>query len=134
MSWEPKVDADGFRYYGKWAGNPRGNRENKTRCIVCVSGNIMHGEHPHQCTKPRGKGPDGLYCTIHDPAYVEKKSDDINARWAAKRRAEGKPYRDRSRMEHALRLIADGHNDPRLVAKLALEQDEDRIVFPDDAA
>lgn len=50
--------------YGSWAGDPKGNPENPERCIKEVwprSGSWT----PYQCTRPRGHGPDGLYCRQH---------------------------------------------------------------------
>ena len=54
----------GKRIYGPWAGAPKGRKEDMQKCIVEVSDG---GPWPsyHQCLKPRGKGPDGLYCGLH---------------------------------------------------------------------
>ena len=52
-----------MRVYDKSSLNPRGNREDVTRCISEVS----DGTHWHflQCSRKRGHGPDGLYCKQH---------------------------------------------------------------------
>ena len=63
----PEVEADGFRYYGKWAGLPRGVKENLTRCVAQVAVTDGRVTHFHQCQRKRGKGPEGLYCAVHRP-------------------------------------------------------------------
>ena len=50
------------RIYGGWAGNPKGNPENKENCIEEVYGLDWYS---HQCTRKRGHGKDGLYCKQH---------------------------------------------------------------------
>ena len=52
------------RRYGNWAGNPKGNPENKTRCIKEVWPS-SRGWVPYQCSRKRGYGKDGLYCKQH---------------------------------------------------------------------
>ena len=49
--------------YNQWAGNPRGDLEDKTRCIKEVQDSS--GWHFYQCQRKRGYGPDGLYCKQH---------------------------------------------------------------------
>lgn len=53
------------RIYGEWAGNPGGQREDETRCIASVPSSIGRGMVNRQCAKPRGRGPDGLWCGVH---------------------------------------------------------------------
>jgi hypothetical protein len=53
------------RRYGVWAGNPDGNPEDVTRCIEEVWNTGSAGWIPHQCSRKRGHGPDGLYCKQH---------------------------------------------------------------------
>jgi hypothetical protein len=53
-----------MRFYGKWAGNPKGIREDPQRCIAEVS-DRERWTHFYQCQRKRGKGPEGLYCGIH---------------------------------------------------------------------
>lgn len=66
MLWIPEVGADGLRRYGKWSGNERGTVEDTALCVaeVCTGGAWI----PWQCTRKRGKGPDGLYCGQHAKA------------------------------------------------------------------
>lgn len=52
-----------MRRYGSWAGDPDGKKECPDRCIA----EVAEGRSAlfYQCQKPRGKGPDGLYCGVH---------------------------------------------------------------------
>lgn len=52
-------------------GSIRKVREDTGRCIVAIFKNW--GDH--QCTRKRGKGPDGLYCTQH-ANRIQKRADD----------------------------------------------------------
>ena len=60
----PKKESDGFRYYGTWAGNPNGIKEDTSRCIyeVWESGRSFIS---HQCSRKRGYGIDGVFCKQH---------------------------------------------------------------------
>ena len=49
------------RLYNKWAGNPKGVKEDKTLCIE----EIFRGFVPHQCNRKRGYGEKGLFCKQH---------------------------------------------------------------------
>lgn len=40
------------------------NRENPALCVVAVSGSERWSD-PRQCSKPRGHGEGGLFCTVH---------------------------------------------------------------------
>ena len=51
------------RIYDKWAGNPKGEKEDLTCCIAEV--HDWTGWHLLQCSRKRGYGPDGLYCKQH---------------------------------------------------------------------
>jgi hypothetical protein len=53
-----------MRIYNKWAGNPRGTKEDITRCIVSVADG-GRSVLSHQCYRKRGKGYNGLFCGIH---------------------------------------------------------------------
>ena len=54
---------NGERRYGVWAGCPKGQQEDPTRCIeeIWPSG----GWITYQCSRKRGHGPDGLHCKQH---------------------------------------------------------------------
>jgi len=54
-----------MRIYGKWAGNPKGVRENPENCIVEVADGFTF----HQCYRKRGYGKDGLFCQQHAKMY-----------------------------------------------------------------
>ena len=51
------------RRYDIWAGNPKGIKEDKTKCIQSVSD--YTGWHRYQCSRKRGHGDKGLYCKQH---------------------------------------------------------------------
>lgn len=53
-----------MRYYGKWAGKPKGTPEDKTRCIT----EVAEGGRSlllRQCYRKRGHGENGLFCKQH---------------------------------------------------------------------
>lgn len=52
-----------MRRYGESAMNPRGFKENPTKCVEEVW--ERSGWHSYQCRRLRGHGPDGLYCKQH---------------------------------------------------------------------
>jgi hypothetical protein len=54
------------RVYGKWAGNPQGQPEDKTRCVASVY--RRYSVIPGQCVRKRGYGPNGVYCKQHAAA------------------------------------------------------------------
>ena len=74
------------RRYGQWAGSPEGSPEDPTLCIEEVS----RGFFFHQCSRKRGKGPDGLYCTQHVPETVAAKREARNS--AARKRNDAAWY------------------------------------------
>lgn len=115
-----KPESDGRRRYGKWAGNPAGEAEDETRCIEQVADNSTRFTRYRQCGKKRGHGPDGLYCKVHVPdnvrARLEEKSKHDEEAWELRRfEFNGAAF------ARALKLIMDGHNDPRAVAREALD-------------
>lgn len=60
-----------MRRYGESALNPRGFKENPTKCVE----EVWRGWQSGQCTRNRGHGPDGLYCKQH--AKQKEKHDRI---------------------------------------------------------
>ena len=106
--------------------------EDPTRCIEFV--HLTHSWGMHQCSRKRGHGEGGFYCAQHDPARVKAKQEEATARWQERSRREMQPYYDCRRMRQALDLIASGHNDPRMVARLAIEQTGEKLVLPEDEA
>lgn len=123
MSYAPEPDDDGFRYYNRWAGRPAGVREDCTRCIMSVSDGQRWPRY-HQCDRKRGFGPDGLYCKQHDPAVAEARRKEADRRAEEKwnNRPEARMRRALESAQAALRAIADGHNDPRTLARETLEK------------
>lgn len=104
--------------YGAWAGNPKGHAPDYERCVATVKG---AGWHYCQCSKKRGYGPDEAYCKQHDPAVIEarvqKKLERYHQRWNQERyKIHGPTF------YAALKKIADGHNDPRTLAKEIIEE------------
>jgi hypothetical protein len=61
---------NGKRRYGVWGGCPMGQIEDPTRCTeeVWQRGHVWY---PHQCSRKRGHGPDGLYCKQHAKQFPE---------------------------------------------------------------
>lgn len=49
--------------YGEWAGF-RGHPEDQTKCVEEIW-NGPRGMTSSQCSRKRGKGPDGLWCKQH---------------------------------------------------------------------
>jgi len=52
------------RWYGCWAGNPLGVREDPALCVESIYPN-ERGPIPHQCSRKRGHGEAGLFCPQH---------------------------------------------------------------------
>ena len=50
-----------MRFYGKWAGNPSGTKEDPSKCVV----EVYRGIRFYQCARKRGYGPNGMYCKQH---------------------------------------------------------------------
>lgn len=59
------------RRYGRWAGNPRGTPEDKTRCVEAV----WEQWNDRQCSRKRGYGPDGKYCRQHG-ARADRRAEE----------------------------------------------------------
>lgn len=106
--------------YGAWAGFPKGHAPDHTRCCEQVFPNERGALH-HQCSKPRGHGPDGAYCKQHDPEAVKARSAANATRsrdkWNNERyRWHGHTFFD------ALLKIAEGHNDARGLAQEVIDE------------
>jgi len=63
----PPVEADGKRYYGRWAGDPLGTEENVKQCAAECYNPI--GLVRYQCSRPRGQGFKGLFCSQHSRLF-----------------------------------------------------------------
>ena len=59
----PKTKSEARKYrYGRWSGNPRGNKFNPDYCAYEVFPDL--GPH-HQCFRKATIGPGSLYCGTH---------------------------------------------------------------------
>lgn len=56
---EKNIESPDYRY-GKWAGNPKGYKQDSAQCVK----DVMHGYMSSQCKKKRAVG---LYCKQHAP-------------------------------------------------------------------
>ena len=107
--------------YGRWAGMPNGVPAKPENCAE----EIFRDHHYWQCPRKRGYGPEGAYCKQHDPESVAKKRAEREAKWEAEwAESQRKHARNafKLRFEKALREIAAGHNDPRLLAAELLSE------------
>lgn len=109
--------------YGVWAGQPAGQKPDLTRCCeeVWTRERWSRRHQHHQCSKPRGHGPDGAYCKQHDPEVVNARRAAVEARskeaWNKRLlEAYGKTFYD------TLVKIAEGHNDARGLAQEAINR------------
>ena len=106
--------------YGDWAGNPSGIKPDFEHC--CEETYNVTSRRFYQCSRKRGHGPGLAYCKQHDPIAVKAKKDAREAAWREKWERE-KRIRDRPfAYADALKAIADGHNDPRTLARETLEK------------
>jgi hypothetical protein len=65
----PKTIDQAKKYrYGKWSGNPTGNKYNDKYCAYEVMDKSSHLFH--QCRFKNGKGIYGLYCGTHEKWVV----------------------------------------------------------------
>lgn len=119
----PKVDVDGWRVYGRWAGKPKGTQEDPTRCVeeVCAGGRDMHF---YQCLRKRGHGPDGLYCKQHDPEAVERRRQAILQEASAKYDQEMVVRQKQWLAEELGRLLMDAGYDTLEKVKALLEKNK----------
>jgi hypothetical protein len=78
----------------------------------------------HQCKRKRGYGPEDAYCKLHDPVAVKARDDARSEKWNtewAEAAVKRKLASNAQNFLDALRLIADGHNDPRSLAMEAIK-------------
>ena len=50
-----------LRIYAKWGGNPKGAKEDTTKCVATVYKFCIG----YQCSRKRGYGPNKEYCKQH---------------------------------------------------------------------
>lgn len=70
--WVPERSEDGKRYYGKWAGCPKGWPEDQFRCVAEVL--RPHSLTHVQCRRKRGHGPGAAFCKQHANKAAEVSS------------------------------------------------------------
>lgn len=109
----------GERYKAGYGDSFAKRPPDMTRCCEEVTRYIGNWPHSGQCARKRGYGPDGAYCKQHDPEAATKRRAEVDEREAARWR--------KQRLEWAgpcfyavLKQIADGHNDPRSIAREAI--------------
>jgi hypothetical protein len=115
--WEKMIVEKSTKYpksYGNWAGLPKGVEPDYTRCCQEVWSRERFSSH-HQCTKPRGYGPDGAYCKQHDPAVAKARQEANDARSKEKWNEQRYQWHGRTFFD-ALLKIANGYNDARGMA------------------
>lgn len=103
--------------YGQWAGNERGIPADPARCCEEVYDRFVKF---HQCTRPRGHGPEKAFCKQHTPdakAARAKAADEKFQKEMEKKRIGW----DGPKFFAALCKIADGDNDPRQTALDAIK-------------
>jgi hypothetical protein len=110
--------------YGSWAGNPAGSKPDLKRC--CAS--VFNNHRSHQCSKKNGHGPDGAYCKTHDPEAVARR--EAESRYNYHKRYYDDTVRGLRGADKVLKLIAEGHNDPRALAQEWLDNMGDKLVKP----
>ena len=111
--------------YGAWAGNPVGRPADMTLCCEEVTPAERGGYvHRHQCTRPRGYGPDQAYCKQHDPDKVAERIKERQRAWVEKSNKERYQWYGRTFFD-AIQQIADGHNDARGLAQKVIAKFHD---------
>ncbi len=106
--------------YGSWAGNPAGKKADPERCCVQVQ-EPGRGGLFHQCYKKRGHGPEQAYCSQHNPEKVEARRAEQDRKFKEELRHRSLQWAG-PEFYKVLKQIADGHNDPRSLAKKAIKE------------
>lgn len=92
-------------------------RNGKPRCRASVPEPRVGS---HQCNKPGVVEVDGAWlCKVHDPKAQAERQRVQSEKWEAESRKRRLEYRG-PLFARALQQIADGHNDPRELARQAL--------------
>lgn len=107
------------RRYGNWIGNPKGTKEDTSRCIASVFSSYRF----NQCSRKRGHGEGGLYCKQHDPVRIADKDAKQLAKWKIEWAASEKAFEKPKAFCKALEKIASGElNDPAGYAQMTLDK------------
>lgn len=89
-----------------------------TRCCELVSDS--NGWRYHQCSRKRGYGPEKAYCKQHDPEAVKARREASDAKYNAQINKLRYEWHGRKFFD-VLKIIADGHNDPRTLARETID-------------
>lgn len=103
--------------YGRWPTNPQGTPPDPARCCDQV---LSYRGLPHQCTRPRGHGPEQAYCKQHSPEAVAARDKAAKERYE-KEMADWRLKLAGPRFFAALCKIADGNKNPRETALEAIK-------------
>lgn len=106
--------------YGAWAGFPSGHAPDYSRCCESVVP-PGRGVIARQCSKKRGHGPDGAYCTSHNPEAAKRRDEERSRKHAEETKRLRYQWSGRQFYE-VLKQIAEGHNDPRALARETLKK------------
>lgn len=109
----------GERYKAGYGDSFAKRPPDMTRCCEEVTRYIGNWPHSGQCARKRGYGPDGAYCKQHDPEAAAKRKAEVDEREAVRWRKQRLEWAG-PRFYVVLKQIADGHNDPRSIAREAI--------------
>lgn len=70
-----QVDDPEYRY-GQWAGNPKGHAQNPNRCVEEVVSPGSRSMLFQQCSRKRGYGKNGLFCSQHALRHPANAQED----------------------------------------------------------
>ena len=91
--------------------------DGRPRCFETVHYYVSNWPHTKQCSRAAKVGD---YCKQHDPCTVAKRRAKADAKYEAAWQVRRKEIRG-PKMFEALKEIADGHNNPRLLAWETIE-------------
>jgi hypothetical protein len=109
--------------YGAWAGNPKGQEPDYSRCCKEVWSS-ERWSRAYQCQRQRGHGPDEAYCKQHVPDAAKARQEAAATRWRDKYNAERYQTHGRT-FYNALVKIAEGYNDARGLAEETIAKFKD---------
>ena len=116
--------------YGAWAGRSRGVPYNKQYCAYEVWGGM--GASHHQCSKPRGFGPDKIFCRIHDPVAIIMRRGAQTARWEQKTKRLNVPYEMIKELKANVKRLTEAFNKLYSVRGLMVPRDAGEKQVVDD--
>lgn len=90
------------------------------RCCARVYSDAHRASY--QCKRKNGHGLHGAYCKIHDPEKVAARREAQLSAWQINWSKERRRADFVVECQAAIRLIADGHNDPRALAQSIIDK------------